>query len=96
LDLALARGAHVGDEDAFEADSLCVGCVPPAGGAEDEGCPPGEKSGSKSVPRPERVTRRRPLPLAFITQISPPRVLYAILPCRLETAAGGIAACVAG
>jgi hypothetical protein len=36
------------------------------------------------------------LPLAFITQISPLRVLYAILPCRLETVAGGIAAGVAG
>src|SRR5438105_646010 len=28
--------------------------------------------------------------------MSPPRVLYAILPRRLETAAGGIVACVAG
>jgi len=37
--------------------------------------PSGEKSGSKSLPRPERVMRRRLLPSAFTTQMPPSRML---------------------
>jgi hypothetical protein len=37
--------------------------------------PSGESYGSKSKPGPERVTRRRPVPFAFITQMSPSPVL---------------------
>src|SRR4051812_12790055 len=52
--------------------------------------PSGERLASKSNPAPERVTRRRPLPFAFITQMSPLRVLYATTPRTADRSAAGI------
>ena len=51
--------------------------------------PSGENASEGNDPTPrKRVTRRRLLPVAFITQISPPRVLYAILPSLDEVPMG--------